>query len=666
MAAEIEGFRLSPQQKRLWVLQQAEGFRPRRASCAVTIRGALDAGKLERAIRTVIAGHEILRTSFPLLPGMSVPVQVIGEDVTFSLRRHDLTAVPVDAQALRLESIDSASAGDADESVVRADLISMAPERHRLLLSVHPWCADRPSLARLVGDVAAAYGALAGGPEAPAIEGLQYADVAEWRNQLIESEPGSAARAYWQPFDEARIAAQPVPFAKSRVERAGTFAAVRLPIDLPADAADRIGTLAERHDLSASSFLLACWQTLLARLTGVPDVVVGTSFDGRKVPELESSIGLLSAYVPIRGGAEDGVPFITLWTQVADREREAHRWQEYFAWEGTGSYPFGFERCHPPADYAAAGVVFAIDRQDACTDRIKVKVVSELDASGVSATLECEPGVLSVEDARRLAAQLRTLIEDASKRPEIAPRDLDIVEAVERHRVLVEFNDRGKAYVTGRTVHALIEARAADTPAALAVVYEADQLSYGALDARADQLAHHLIACGVGPDVPVGLCVERSTALIVGLLGILKAGGAYVPLDPGMPPARLGMLLEDAGASVLVSTAALAEGLTDRVRTDRTPRRRSRSPREPEPIHAIGSCRRCEPRVRHLHVGLDRAPEGCRRRAPAAGQLRRGRLGRPRHFGTQLCDDFDGCGRPGEHGSVPRPRDGRHAARDLG
>ena len=211
-------------------------------------------------------------------------------------------------------------------------------------------------------------------------------------------------------------------------------------------------------------------------------------------------------------------------------------WQEYFAWDHLGFFPFCFEVRQRADERSAADVVFAIDTQDACTDRFKVKLVCEMAAGRFTASLQFDSGVFSMEQACRLAEQLRTLIEDASNRPNAALGDLEVIGEPERRHLLAEFNDSRRTYPIGRCIHELFEDHASQTPDAVAVVYEADRLTYGELNARANQLAHHLIKSGVGPDVAVGLCLDRSISLIVGLLGILKAGGGYVP--SGSEPAE--------------------------------------------------------------------------------------------------------------------------------
>ncbi|HET9786146.1 MAG TPA: amino acid adenylation domain-containing protein, partial [Pyrinomonadaceae bacterium] len=200
-----------------------------------------------------------------------------------------------------------------------------------------------------------------------------------------------------------------------------------------------------------------------------------------------------------------------------------------------------------------------IYENDACTDRFKIKFTIEDYGDRLSASLQFDASMFSNDDVRRLADQLNTLIELASNRTDLLLGDLELLSPAERQRLLIDLNDTHRTYPRGHLVHQLFERHARQRPDDIALVFETEQLTYGELNARANQLAHHLVKLGVGSDEVVGLCLERSVDLIVGLLAILKAGGAYVPLDPGLPQARLGIILEESGARVLVTRGRLSE-----------------------------------------------------------------------------------------------------------
>jgi amino acid adenylation domain-containing protein/non-ribosomal peptide synthase protein (TIGR01720 family) len=566
----IEGYRLSPQQRRLWLLRQSV----RSAQCAVRIDGELKVEALQQAIRQVVFQQESLRTTFKLLPGMTIPVQVISNQPDVAFARHDVGQLGVQDQDAKIKAlfVDAAERKIDYERLplFHVHLIARSSSKHVLIISLPAVCADATSLQCLVRQIATAYAVYSRSEKPSNIEAMQYADFAEWQNELLEAEAGSAARQYWRQQNLSELDAQQLSFEK-HIGADGTFQPAALPVEISAATSDRIKAIASRCDVPPSSFALACWQILFSRLTGHSNIVVGVAFDGRKFAELEAAIGLFSTFLPLRGDLPVRLSFEKLLQQTSDREREAQRWQEYFAWDDVASsdnvtarfFPFCFEFRKHAETYYARDLEFSVYEKDACIDRFKIKFILEDSEDRFSASLQFDASLFSIDDVRRLADQLKTLIEDASNRPESALGDLEVLSDAERQLLLVEFNDTRRPDSKGQSVCELFEDQVAQRPDDIAVVCEAERLTYRDLNARANQLAHHLLKLGVGPDVAVGLCLNRSVDLIVGLLGILKAGGAYVPLDPGLPKPRLNMILEDAGARVLVTRTELAEGLRD-------------------------------------------------------------------------------------------------------
>jgi amino acid adenylation domain-containing protein/non-ribosomal peptide synthase protein (TIGR01720 family) len=537
---KIQGYGLSPEQRRLWGL----GLADRCAVCAVQIEGELDVEALQNAIRRVVSQHEVLRTTFKLLPSMTIPVQVISEVPDFTFVQHD-----EDADITKLLNETRQRKSDYERlPVLRADLTKRSSNEHALIISLPALCADVQSLERLVAAIA----------QPSNTEVLQYADFAEWKSELLVAEEGAVARQYWRQQDLADLDAQKFSFERRSTDT--TFKLRTEAVEISETTTARIRTIANRCETTLSSFALACWQILIWRLTERSNVTVGVAFDGRKFAELEHSIGLFSTFVPVRAETSKDLSFEDFLKRTSQQELEAQRYQEYFAWE-TGFFPFGFEFRKSPASYSSGDLEFSIYEREACTDRFKIKFVFQDDVNRFSAVLQFDETAFSSDDVRRLADQLSTLIEDTTNRTNAALDELELLSAAERQLLLLDVNDTHRQYSTGKLVHELFEQQAREKPADLAVVYEAERLTYGELNRRANQLAHHVIKLGVGPDVTVGLCLERSTDLIVGLLGIMKAGGAYVPLDPGLPQARLSMILAEAGARVLVTRSTLAKDL---------------------------------------------------------------------------------------------------------
>jgi amino acid adenylation domain-containing protein/non-ribosomal peptide synthase protein (TIGR01720 family) len=566
-----QGFRLSPQQTRLWLLQQSELGQFYRVRSLIEIEGDLDQEILQAALENVVGQHEILRTSFQLLPGMTIPVQVIADEVAVSLQSYDLTQLSSNDQRQKINrrfSEAGASVVDYTQpSLLRIELLNISDRRNLLLVSAPALCADGPSLQRLAGQIANAYGALRRGTEPAPIAALQYADFAEWQNELLESSEAATALPRWQANDLSASFAPRLVFEKTRdLQTPGLSAAI---VEISNETIKQIREVAATCEATVATFLLACWQTLLWRSTAGEEISVGVPFAGRKFAELEDAVGLLSSYLPISTHFDDHLSFTELLHQLTAEQKKAETLQEYFRPEQiAGSYsgtPFCFEARNRPGDLREGGLTFSFARQDAHIDRFKLKVVCEVHENSLTAELQYDRSLFAPADIQLLAQRLATLIEASASQHSGSLADLEVLGAAEQQLLLGEFNDTKKDFATGQCIHELFEAQAQQTPDRIAVVFENVQLTFAELNTRANQLAHRLQRRGVGPDSAVGLCFPRSVDLIVGLLGILKAGGAYVPLDPGLPRARRALMLADAGARVLVTRRELAGGFHDKV-----------------------------------------------------------------------------------------------------
>jgi amino acid adenylation domain-containing protein len=582
----IEGFRLSPQQARLWLLQQGTQKLPYYAQCAVLILGNLDPQLLEAALAEVVQRHEILRTTFHCLPAMTLPLQVISQGSRVSVRDYDLNGWKSQAQEGRIEAL----LGEASRipfdfergPLLQTALVELSPEKHSLLLRLPALCADRASLENLVREISLCYAAGLGERELSE-ETIQYADLAEWQNELLESAETETGREYWRkqnlsalltiklPFENRNLAVK-FPFDDQPAERSpNDFAPQALPLVVEPQLAAEIEALARQHGTSTDVLLLACWQILLWRLTGQAEVVVGVSDDGRNYEELQGALGLFEHYLPVSCSLEESLTFGQVSKQLNELAREAETWQEYFTWEdavgangdarGTAFFPFGFEFSARPASYSAGQVAFAIFRQYTCIDRFKVKLVGAPHADSLRVTLHYDAHLFWHQDMAHLAHQFLSLLRSAVSTPEAPISALELLSSTERAQLLLEFNQTQRAFPPPQPIHQLIEAHAARQPEAPALVVEDQLLSYGELNRRANQLAHYLQRLGVGPEVLVGLCLERSVEILVGMLGILKAGGAYLPLDPMLPPERLAGMLADAQPRVLLAQQRLVAGL---------------------------------------------------------------------------------------------------------
>ncbi len=557
MTSTVEGFALSPQQERLWQLQEAgDGYA---AFGTVRIAGDVDPERLRQALAQVVRRHEILRTDFRRVPGLSAPLQVIGDPAAPPLDRHDLSRCSAAEREERIEALlremARLSAEDAGGPRLRAALVELSDGR-RLLLGLPALCADTAGMESLAREVERAYETLGGGP-LPGEEPLQYADLSGWLNDLL-AEQDPRARRYWQSRDVRPLLEARLPFARGA---GGGFAPRRLALPLPPELAVRLAGLARAWEVPVPAALLAAWTVLLQRLAGGP-VAVATVFDGRRGEELRDAVGLLARHLPVQVMVEETASFEEVARRTARAVGELALWQDFFDWKavvgGNGApyfLPFAFEGREGPLP---EGPRFALERCGARCDRFELKLVCRCDGGRLTADLEHDAGAVRPEDAARVGGWLRELLQDAVSRPAAPALGLEILTADERGRLEALRGDR-RDFGPALTLAECFAAQAGRTPGRTALACGGEELSFAELEARANRLARRLRRLGVGSETRVALAAERSVELIVGLLGILRAGGAYVPLDPSYPESRLALLLADARAAVLLTQERLLD-----------------------------------------------------------------------------------------------------------
>ncbi|HEY0733698.1 MAG TPA: amino acid adenylation domain-containing protein [Herpetosiphonaceae bacterium] len=569
-APTFEGFRLSPQQDHLWELQPTLHDPTYRAQGAVIIEGRLDAQVLRTALETLCERYEILHTTFRLQPDMTVPVQVVVADTTIDLSTaRDLSQLDPKAQEQAIAAwLENARAQPLDleqSPLLRAALLALDAERHTLLLALPALCADAVTLQLLVEELAATYAELTT-QEQRDVEPLQYIDISEWQHELLEGAETQAGRDYWQQHAPT-LSDQPLPF-ETRDPHAAGFDPRSIASALPAESYSALAAYARQHQVAIDEVLLACWMCLFWRLTGQTRQQIGIESAGRKYEELQSALGLFAKTIPLTCRIDPQASLTQLVARVRRTAHDVQLWEEYFAWhlvaptsEQQRFCPLSFRFGEAPRPQHAAGVTFSLATTYACVDRFKLKLECVAAAAGLVTTLHYDARLFVAADMQRLLASFQQLVASALSTPDAPVKDLEILSADERRQILEDFNGARVPHAEIKLFHQLFEIQAARTPEHLAVLFHEQRLSYAELNARANQLAHYLLQQGVKRETPVLLCAERSAELLIGILGILKAGGVYVPLDANYPQDRLQWMLEDSGATLLVTQSALRERL---------------------------------------------------------------------------------------------------------
>jgi amino acid adenylation domain-containing protein len=532
----MEGFKLSPQQTHLWLLQHKSTEMPERARCLINIEGALNFKMLQRAVEMVVRWHDVLSLSFHRLPGMNIPLQDLMSDTT-----------------------------------LWSSIKELSPSKHQLLLNLRALCADERSLQNLAHEIGVAYEACLKGREL-APEPLQYLVASEWLNELLESEEAASGRQYWRERNISAALDLKLPSERTATALAD-FAPRSSKLWLDDTIANALSSFTTRDNANIEQLLLACWHLLCRRLTGESDIIIGTYFDGRTDEELQEALGLYARYLPIGCHFEKGMTFAGCLRDVREAMDAAGEWQECFTWsdvvdrdeEPFFPYCFSFTRHLPP--FSAGGLTFTVAESFTCVDRFKLKLSCRQEDNRLLLEFHYDRNFFAKDDVQRLAQQYETLLREAVTHPETPAEELDVLGHDERKFLLHDFNKTEMDNGVPRLLHTLIEQQVARTPGAIALVSEDDQLTYRELNARANQLAHYLISCGVVADTFVAVCLERSVEMVVALLAVLKAGGAYVPLDPQSPPDRLAVILDDVAPLLVITTSASRDVLPAEIRT---------------------------------------------------------------------------------------------------
>jgi amino acid adenylation domain-containing protein/FkbM family methyltransferase len=567
-----QGFRLSPQQKHLWLLQRQAGRMPELAQCAVVLEGKLDEQRLQTAIAQVVKRYDVLRLTFSLLPGMNVPLQVIA-DVAPELEKRDLRGLDEQQQEVEikrlLDETADAPATDAEAPALRFSLLALGAERHLLHISLPALCSDEASLENLVSEISRSYSM----PEAGAGEEevMQYVGVSQWLNELLESEDAAAGIRFWRQQDYSSLALLRLPFEQEAAADS-PFEARSVTSAVEPQLAEQLARLAADNGSTLSTLLLACWQVLLHRWSAQADIIVGAAFNGRTDEELETALGLFARHLPIHARLEDETRLSEILKHLNEVVQESFEWQECFVWEETLTtgpdaqqpfFSYCFDFAPETASHTAGGLTFSTFERRACVGRFHLNLSCGTKDDSLLLEFQYDASLYGVDDITRLSGQYLSLLEQVVAAPELGVGRFEILSEDERRKLLFEFNDTTADYPQQMCLHEVVEQQAQRTPDNVAVEFAGQRLTYRELNARANQLAHYLRGAGVKPDGMVGLLAERSLEMVVGMLGILKAGGAYVPLNPTLPRERLSLMAQDARIEILLTVERLREAVPD-------------------------------------------------------------------------------------------------------
>ena len=565
---------LSFAQERIWlheqlVPQSVVYNRP----ANIRLRGPLQVDPLIRALRHAVSRHESIWMTVEastITPSSKVQPPY-DFDIPFSDLTHESDGAGRVPELVKAEAVRPFDLNQVP--LLRSHLLRLGDDDHLLLLTFHHFCFDAWSQAVLLREFAAAYQAFVNN-EQPALIApvIRYSDFAAWDRSTERVHALSRGRSYWKRELQAPPTLQ-LPTDHSRLT-VPSEAAGHVNFELKPPLVQTIQALAQSEGTTFFAVTLAAWQTLLYRYSGESDLVIGCPFAGRNRVESEELIGVFINTLPLRARISDGDTFRQLLrrtgvTVLAGLEHQEVPLQFIVQdiltdRDASGSPLFQAMFIHERFSIEArtsAGVIFEPEDGPAAATMVDLSLEIMESAVSVTGRLNYRLELWDHSTIERMTGHFVKLLEGIVADPDQRVSELPLLTEPERHQLLVEWNDTAVEYPRDKCVHELFEEQVARTPDAVAGIFEEQELTYRELNERANQLAHHLIALGVGPETLVGLCLERSAELVVAILGILKAGGAYVPLDADLPQQRLEFMLRDSAVRYLVTQSSLLDRL---------------------------------------------------------------------------------------------------------
>ncbi|MGK7878413.1 MAG: amino acid adenylation domain-containing protein [Xenococcaceae cyanobacterium] len=534
------------------------------------IQGDLQVSAFQAAWQQVLNRHSALRTAF-LWDGLDEPLQVVRQQVELPRTDRDWRRLSSREQEARWEKFlraDRRQGFDlAQAPLMRLTLIRQSEDTYQFIWSCHHLLSDGWSASLIWKEVFAFYIAIVRGQCLNLKSPRPYGDYIAW----LQEQDLSKAKVFWQ--DALKGFTVPTPLRVDRVFPGQSGSSYdRQQIALPEATTAALQSLARHHRLTLNTLIHGAWALLLNRYSGEAEVVYGATVSGRPtaLAGVEDMVGLFINTLPVRirvSGQDSLLPWLsTLQTQLVEiRQYEYTPLVEIQRWSEVPQGRSLFESIVVFENYP-----LKTQEQDI---GLEISDIRFLDQSNYPLALLVVPGaslqlILIYDDRRfeaatiaRMLGHMQTVLESFVENPDCYLSDVPLLTKAEQHQLLVEWNQTQAPYPQDACIHHLFEAQVEQTPDAVAVVFEGNHLTYRTLNRRANQLAHHLRSLGVGPDVLVGICMERSLETIVGILGILKAGGAYVPLDPTYPQERLAYILQNTETPVLVTQQRLVEVL---------------------------------------------------------------------------------------------------------
>ncbi len=565
---------LSFTQQRLWFLHQLEPDSPAyHMTRTLRLHGPLNVVALQRSLTSILERHESLRTHFVATGG--VPIQVIAPASAFEMLLIDLTTeatAPPEARLTALLEQYTKQAFDlSTDLMLRTTLFRLGDQTHVLQIVVHHIASDGWSMGILTRELGQLYQAYVSGQPNPLPElPIQYADFAHWQRQWLSSQVLETYLSYWQQQLTGAPSLLELPTDYPRPPQP-SYRGATLSFSVNQTLTNALKQLSQQNSTTLFMTLLAAFKTLLYRYTQQDDIVIGSPIANRNRTELEGLIGFFANTLALRTDLSGQPSFRQLLTRMRQVALDAYSYQdmpfEKLVEELQPERNLGYSPIFqvmfvlqntPQSMQQLADLQIQPEPIKSTTAKFDLTLSISEGADALTGNLEYSTDLFEAATIERMVGHFQTLLASIVANPDMAIATLPILTEAEQYQLLVEWTNQTQTEpIKNQCIHELFEEQASRTPSVTAVVFEDQQLTYQELNTRANQLAYYLQSLGVGPDQLVGICIDRSCEMIIGLLAILKAGGAYLPLDPNYPQARLDFMLENAQATVILTQQSL-------------------------------------------------------------------------------------------------------------
>ncbi|NQY62740.1 MAG: non-ribosomal peptide synthase/polyketide synthase, partial [Alteromonadaceae bacterium] len=567
-------------QQRLWLLDKIDGGSAHyNMPTGLKLKGELNKQALEKSLCIIVERHESLRTYFAEdEKGQALQIIRSGDD--FSVQCTDLSELEEAARESALSEVIAREAESvfdlSHDFMLRASLVKLGPQEHVLLVTMHHIASDGWSMSLLINEFSTLYNAFSKGEADPlAPLAIQYADYAHWQRNWLQGEVLEKQLGYWtnQLANLPVVHNLPLDHARPEIQR---FVGANYSQLINAELSQALNSVCQENGATLFMGLHGLFSVLLSRYSNETDIVIGTPIANREQEEVADLIGFFVNSLVLRSDLSGNPSFTELVAQSKEMLLGAYAHQQV-------SFEQIVEKLQPERSlrHSALFQVTLVLHNNA-EGQLSLPSLS-LETVGQASTVakydltlnvtESDEGLILVWQynsdlfnaltIERLAGSFECLLGSLVTAPENKVLTAELLSADEIHQQLVQYNDTAKAYETDKCLHELFEAQVLADPDAIALVFEGEKLTYAQLNAKANQLAHYLVEHRkVTPDTLVGLFVERSLSMVIGILGILKAGAAYVPLDPEYPAERLAYMLEDAGLSLVLTQSHLLNVLS--------------------------------------------------------------------------------------------------------